>query len=107
MNVRAVVPATPSISSSPSGNVEDDTSLTMTCTTSTSITSPKYIWSINGVDQAAETTGSLTVTADIDNVVPYTCKVSADGGTEYSPVSGAATHTGKDAVCCCSVVLQL
>ena len=95
----AVVPQTPTVSSSAgSGSVEDGSSFTLTCTTaSTGITSPQYIWTIDGTDQAAQSSSTLAQTADINNVVgAYTCKVSADGGTDYSAVTTTSfTHSGR------------
>ena len=55
-----------------------------------------YIWSIGGVDQAAQSSNTLVQTADINNVVAYACKVSADGGTDYSAATTSSfSHPGK------------
>ena len=93
----AVVPQTPTITSSASGTVEDGSSFSLTCqTASTGITSAMYIWSIGGVDQAAQSSNTLVQTADINNVVAYTCKVSADGGTDYSAATTSSfSHPGR------------
>ena len=93
----AVVPQTPTITSSASGTVEDGSSFSLTCqTASTGITSAMYIWSIGGVDQAAQSSDTLVQTADINNVVAYTCKVSADGGTDYSAATTSSfSHPGR------------
>ena len=91
------MPQTPTITSSASGTVEDGSSFSLTCqTASTGITSAMYIWSIGGVDQAAQSSNTLVQTADINNVVAYTCKVSADGGTDYSAATTSSfSHPGK------------
>ena len=91
------MPQTPTITSSASGTVEDGSSFSLTCqTASTGITSAMYIWSIGGVDQAAQSSNTLVQTADINNVVAYTCKVSADGGTDYSAATTSSfSHPGR------------
>ncbi|WP_374209609.1 immunoglobulin domain-containing protein [Thiolapillus sp.] len=93
----AVVPQAPTISSSASGTVEDGSSFTLTCqTASTGITSATYIWNVGGTDQAATASSTLIQTADINNVLAYTCKVSADGGTDYSAVTTSSfSHSGR------------
>ena len=98
-DVCAVVPQTPSISSSVAGAVEDTSSFTLTCATpSTGLSTETYVWSIDGSDQASQSSNSLTVTANINQVSVYTCKVSGDGGTDYSAVSTAFTQTGQSLV---------
>lgn len=94
--VCAVVPQTPTISSSPSGDITDASSFTLTCATaSTGLSTETYVWSIAGVDQAPQSGSTLAQTADINNVAAYTCKVSGDGGTDYSAVSSTHTPSGK------------
>ncbi|XP_070181334.1 serine-rich adhesin for platelets-like [Littorina saxatilis] len=91
-----VVPQTPSITSSPSGDVTDASSFTLTCVTaSTGLSTETYVWNIGGTDQSSQSSNTLTQTADINNVQAYSCKVSGDGGTDYSAVSTTFTPSVK------------
>lgn len=96
LDIFAVVPLTPSISSSVSGAVEDASSFTLTCaTTSTGLSTETYVWNIDGIDQSSQPGSTLTVTANINSVSVYKCKVSGDGGSDYSALSSSFTQTGE------------
>ncbi|XP_070181311.1 serine-rich adhesin for platelets-like [Littorina saxatilis] len=91
-----VVPQKPSISSSPSGDIEDASNFILTCqTASANLTTEMYVWNIGGADQSSQSSKTLTQTADINNVLAYSCKVSGDGGTDYSTVSTTFTPSVK------------
>ena len=91
-----MVPVTPSISSSPVSPVTDASSFTLTCgTTSTGLSSPMYVWTIDSTDQSPQSAATLVQTADINSVSEYKCKVSGNGGTDYSAESIAYMPTGK------------
>ena len=94
--MRAVVPQTPTVSSSPSGTLTDGAAFTLTCTTaSTGLSSASYVWNVGNVDQSASGTNTLSVNAvDINSVQDYKCKVSGDGGSSYSAYSNVYTPTG-------------
>lgn len=92
----AVVPQMPSITSSPSGDVTDASSFTLTCASaSTGLSTETYVWNIGGTDQSPQSSNTLTQTADINTVPAYSCKVSGDGGTDYSAVSNTFTPSGE------------
>jgi hypothetical protein len=97
----AVVPQKPDVTSTPVGDVTDQDSFTLTCTTGSTLSSPSYIWTVNSVAQAAQSAATLTQTADISNVVSYKCEVS-DNGADYSNPSDFFVPSGT----CTTVLVQ-
>ena len=92
--VCTVIPGKPVISSQPAGVMEDNTSFTLVCQSPSELENTTYVWSRNGVE-IAHSEGSLSQTAKITDPANYTCKVSGDGGNQFSVTSNVFVVKGK------------
>ena len=77
--------------------MEDGQNILLTCQAvpSTNLTTAQYAWSIDGDDQSAQNSNTLTRTVDIHIVETYRCRVSEDGGTQYSSFSNDFKPLGE------------
>ena len=94
--ISSVVPRQPAITqnSPSSGTVVDQTSVIIQCSSPSSMTSPRYQFSIDGVEQNLQSSDLLTISASTAVSKTYACKVSNDG-TAFSSLSADFQLRGK------------
>ena len=90
----AVIPQTPVLAPTPSGTVADGTTLTLTCTTGSTLSSANYRLTTAGTAGIAQGTNAFTVTASL-SMPAYSCEASDDGGTTWSAASADITPAGE------------
>ena len=107
----AVVPQTPVLAMTvpASGNVEDGTAMTLTCTTGSTLSgTASYRLTTAGTPGTAQGGDAFTAITASLSLPAYACEASNDGGTTWSTASAAITPVGESIWSCdVSVVLSV